>query len=179
MSLASRAVSSAFRQEFRFRSEISGAASLSWSFRRQARRQPCSPSEISVCICANFLWTSWLAASGLPNCLRSIVYCNAVNQQVSAAPNAPHEIPSLAELRQLKGPASPSAFGNLFSSGTNTSSMTISPVIEARKASLPSILGALSPSIPLSRMNPRITPSSSFAQTIKTCLLYTSPSPRD
>ena len=33
---------------------------------------------------------------------------------------------------------------------------------------LPTILGALSPSMPFSRMKPRITPSSFFAQTTKT-----------
>ena len=46
--------------------------------------------------------------------------------------------------------------------------MTISPVIEARNASLPSILGALSPFMPFSRMKPRITSSSVFAQTMNT-----------
>ena len=46
--------------------------------------------------------------------------------------------------------------------------MTISPVIEARRANLPSIGGADSPSMPLSRMKPRMMPSSSLAQTMKT-----------
>ncbi len=46
--------------------------------------------------------------------------------------------------------------------------MTISPVIEVRSDSLPSIFGALSPSMPLSRMKPRTRPSSFFAQTMNT-----------
>ena len=50
--------------------------------------------------------------------------------------------------------------------------MTISPVIEARRPTLPWIAGALSPLAPLSRMKPRIacdpSPSSALAQTTKT-----------
>ena len=40
--------------------------------------------------------------------------------------------------------------------------------MDARKANLPSIFGAESPFIPLSKMNPLIVPSSTLAQTIKT-----------
>ena len=46
--------------------------------------------------------------------------------------------------------------------------MTISPVTEARKENLPSIFGADRPCMPLSKMKPRITPSSSLAQTMNT-----------
>ena len=48
--------------------------------------------------------------------------------------------------------------------------MTISPVIEQRSESLPPILGADSPFIPFSRMNPRILPScaADFAHTTNT-----------
>src|SRR5450759_1342499 len=59
----------------------------------------------------------------------------------------------------------PLTFGNRFSSGTKTSSMTISPVTDARRLNLPSIFGADRPFIPFSRRNPRMSPSSSFAQT--------------
>ena len=48
--------------------------------------------------------------------------------------------------------------------------MTISPVTEARKESLPSIFGADRPLVPLSSTKPRILPpcASDFAQTTKT-----------
>jgi hypothetical protein len=46
--------------------------------------------------------------------------------------------------------------------------MTISPVIEARNDSLPSIFGAESPFMPFSSTKPRMSPASSFAQTTKT-----------
>ena len=48
--------------------------------------------------------------------------------------------------------------------------MTISPVIEARSESLPSILGAESPAMPFSSTKPRIWLSwaADFAQTTKT-----------
>ncbi len=45
--------------------------------------------------------------------------------------------------------------------------MTISPVELARKLNLPSIFGADKPFMPLSKMNPRISPSS-FAHTTNT-----------
>ena len=55
-----------------------------------------------------------------------------------------------------------------FPPGTSTSSITISPVTDVRRLNLPSIFGAESPFIPFSRMKPRITPSSVFAQTTNT-----------
>ena len=78
--------------------------------------------------------------------------------------------------------------GNMFSSGTTwdtteiqrvtglewrggeiptTESMKIIPVTEDLRENLPSILGAESPSIPFSRMNP-LSPSSVWAQMMKT-----------
>ena len=70
-------------------------------------------------------------------------------------------------MRQPNGPASPFTFGSRLSSGTNASSSTISPVIEARSDSLPSIVGVENPLVPRSTMKPRITPSS-FAHTTAT-----------
>jgi hypothetical protein len=46
--------------------------------------------------------------------------------------------------------------------------MTISPVIEARRPTLPWMAGAERPFQPFSRMKPRMMPSSVFAQTTKT-----------
>ena len=46
--------------------------------------------------------------------------------------------------------------------------MTISPVGLARRLNFPSIPGVDSPFMPRSRRNPRIAPSSSFAQTTMT-----------
>jgi hypothetical protein len=48
---------------------------------------------MSVCMSASFFWISWFAASGRPNCDRSIVYCRAACQQNSAAPSAPQAMP--------------------------------------------------------------------------------------
>ena len=42
----------------------------------------------------------------------------------------------------------PDTFGNMFSKGTCTSSITICPVMEALRENLPSILGLESPFIP-------------------------------
>ena len=111
-----------------------------------------------------------MEANGLPNCFLSNVYCKALCQQSSAAPITPQDIPYLALFRQLKGPFKPSTFGNIFSSGTKTLSITISPVIEARNESFLFIFGALKPFIPFSRINPFIFFSclSDFAHTIKT-----------
>jgi len=52
------------------------------------------------------------------------------------------------------------AFGSTFSSGTNASSSTTSPVIEVRNESLPSIFGVDKPLVPRSTRKPRMTPSS-------------------
>ena len=68
----------------------------------------------------------------------------------------------------MNGPFRPRTSGKAFSSGQNTSSMTISPVIEARSPTLPSIFGVDRPLAPLSSTKPRIAPSSSFAQTTNT-----------
>ncbi len=59
---------------------------------------------------------------------------------------------SAPQLRQPIGPFSPLTFGSWFSAGTNTSSITISPVIDARRLNLPSIFGVERPFIPFSRM---------------------------
>src|SRR6185312_11271923 len=72
--------------------------------------------------------------------------------------------PQRALLRQPNGPARPLAFGSRFSSGTTQSASTISPVIEARSDSLPSIFGVAKPFMPRSTTKPRMTPSS-LAQT--------------
>src|SRR5271169_2194633 len=77
---------------------------------------------------------------------------------------APQAMPARATLRQPNGPARPETFGNILSSGTTASSSTISPVIEARNDSLPSIVGVEKPLVPRSTMKPRILPSS-LAQT--------------
>src|SRR5215475_4843005 len=67
-------------------------------------------------------------------------------------------------LRQPNGPASPFTFGSRFSSPTTQFSSTISPVIDARSESLPSIFGVENPFAPRSTTKPRMTPSS-FAHT--------------
>ena len=93
MSRALRAMSSALPHEFRFRIEVTSGAAVPSSFMRPRRRHPCRPSVISVCMSASFFCTSWLAASGLPNCLRSSTYWRAACQQNSAEPSAPHAMP--------------------------------------------------------------------------------------
>src|SRR5699024_5551409 len=64
--------------------------------------------------------------------------------------------------RQVNGPLRPLISGNVFSSGTKTSSKTNSPVSEARSDILYFVLGALYPSISFSTRKPRMTPSSSL-----------------
>ena len=54
--------------------------------------------------------------------------------------------------------------GALAKAGTNTLSITTSPVMEVRKPSFPWIAGAESPFAPFSARKPRIFPSSVFAQ---------------
>ncbi|MDT4851320.1 hypothetical protein FQZ97_854980 [compost metagenome] len=68
----------------------------------------------------------------------------------------------------MNGPRRPRTSGKAFSSGTNTLSITISPVMEARRPTLPWMAGADRPSQPFSRTKPRISPASSLAQTTKT-----------
>ena len=65
---------------------------------------------------------------------------------------------------------SPMACGSMFCAGTSTSSITTCPVILARSENLPSILGALKPFMPFSRMKPRIRllSMSDLAQTMNT-----------
>src|SRR5580765_8825762 len=86
-----------------------------------------------------------------------------------AAPTAPHEIPYRAELRQPRGPFNPFTFGKIFSFGTFTLSKTSSPVDDARKLHLPWVVGVVNPSIPLSTINPCMSPASFFAHTTATC----------
>mmetsp|Transcript_31908 Transcript_31908/g.92696 ORF Transcript_31908/g.92696 Transcript_31908/m.92696 type:complete len:264 (-) Transcript_31908:397-1188(-) len=168
MSLAVRAMSRALPQEFRFTREIISGACWPWSMSRPTWRLPWRPREISVAMSANFFWMSWFDARGAPNCCRSRVYWVAVSRQNLAAPMAPQEMPKRALFRQEKGPPNPRASGSWFSAGTGTSSMKIIPVAEARRENFPSILGAERPAKSFSKMNPRITPSSSLAQTTKT-----------
>lgn len=106
-----------------------------------------------------------MAANGFPNYWRSNTYCLAACKQNSPAPIVPHEIPNLAIFKQEKGPLRPLISGNLFYFGTFTSSITICPVIDAFKLIFPVISGADNPFIPFSKMNPRISPYSSLAQT--------------
>lgn len=66
--------------------------------------------------------------------------------------------------------ANPEMWGKMFSSGTSTSSITICPVSLALRENFPSILGAVNPFIPFSKMKPRILllSWSDFAHTTKT-----------
>jgi hypothetical protein len=82
--------------------------------------------------------------------------------------SAPCDTVTRAVLRQVKGPFNPRTSGKAFSSGQNTSSRTISPVMEAFRPTLPCTAGAERPLAPLSSTNPRIEPSSPLAQTTKT-----------
>lgn len=65
---------------------------------------------------------------------------------------------------------SPLMLGNILSSGTSTASMTIWPVILARRENFPSIFGVDNPFMPFSKINPRIAfwCTSDLAHTIKT-----------
>lgn len=74
----------------------------------------------------------------------------------------------LALFKHENGPFSPLTVGNILLFGTLTSSMLMSPVMDALKDSLPLILLATSPFIPFSRMNPLMSPFSSLAHTTKT-----------
>jgi hypothetical protein len=64
----------------------------------------------------------------------------------------------------------PCTSGSSASSPTSTPSITISPVIEARRLILPSILGVVSPFIPRSSTKPLIPPpcASDLAHTTMT-----------
>src|SRR5882762_10784673 len=85
-----------------------------------------------------------------------------------AAPTEPHAIPYRALVKQLNGPFKPRISGNRFALGTFTLSNTNSPVADARRLHFPWVVGVENPSIPLSTTRPRITPSSSLAQTTAT-----------
>ncbi|CPL20567.1 Uncharacterised protein [Bordetella pertussis] len=61
----------------------------------------------------------------------------------------------------MNGPFRPDTPGIICSSDTSTSSITISPVMEARRPTLPWMAGADRPFMPFSRMKPRILPSKS------------------
>src|SRR4029079_6536340 len=89
--------------------------------------------------------------------------------QSIAAPIAPQAIPYLAFVKQLNGPFKPFTLGKLCSFGTFTLSKTKSPVADARKLHLPCVVGVVKPSMPLSRIRPRISPASSLAQITATC----------
>lgn len=60
---------------------------------------------------------------------------------------------------------SPLTPGNMFSSGTTTSSIRIMPVKDARREYFPSIFGQSRPVMPFSIRKPRMCPSSHLAQT--------------
>ena len=89
MSRATRAMSSALPAELRLSIDTASCAAVPSSNRRPRRRHAASPTAISVCMSASFFCTSWLAASGRPNCRRSSTYSRAACQQNSAAPSAP------------------------------------------------------------------------------------------
>lgn len=183
MSRASRAIASAFPHEFRFSIDTTSGAALQGqgqgqgcchplrqpppqrggthlpsSLRRPRRRQACSPSAISVTMSASFFCTSWLRASGPPNCfLRcrvwrwgccgghlagppprpgapwarrylSRTYCRAISRQASAAPRAPQAMPYRAWLRQPKGP-----WGEQASLGTTWRDVPAPPASPCRR----------------------------------------------
>lgn len=158
----------AFIQLFRLIIEIISTASCPFSFSLDTCNAAKVPNEISVCISASFFWINWNDANGTPNCFLSKTYWRALWKQNSAAPKTPHEIPNLALFKHENGPFNPLTVGNMFYLGTLTLSKVMSPVMEAFKESLPLILFACKPFIPFSRMNPRISPWSSLAQTTKT-----------
>jgi len=139
MSLASRAILIALMQLFLYIRDIISGANFPWSLSLATWYAAPSPREISVCQSANFYCTNWKADKGTPNCFLSEVYSKAYWKQNSAAPKTPHEIPNLALFKQEKGPLRPFTVGNIFSTGTLTSSIIICPVIDALKDSFPSI----------------------------------------
>ncbi len=127
----------------------------------------CSARVISDCISASFFCMSCLAAKGSPNWSRSRVYCLAAFQQNSAAPITPHEIPYLAKFRHENGPLKLCTFGRTLSFGMKSSSIKTWPVVDARRANLPSSLAVLIFLSPFSAIKPRRIPCSSFAHITK------------
>jgi hypothetical protein len=87
------AISRALPQLLRLRMLVISTEALPSSFMRPRRRQPCRPRAMSLSMSASFFCTSWLAASGLPNCWRSSTYWRARWKQSSAAPIAPQAMP--------------------------------------------------------------------------------------
>mmetsp|Transcript_10022 Transcript_10022/g.24990 ORF Transcript_10022/g.24990 Transcript_10022/m.24990 type:complete len:220 (+) Transcript_10022:141-800(+) len=168
MSRAWRATPSAFMQLLRLIRDVISGTSSPLSFSRPTCRQPSRPNEISVCMSAKRSCISCRDARGDPNMWRSSVYCRALWKQNSAAPSAPHAMPYRAELRHVNGPFKPFTVVNMELAGTSTSSRRIMPVMEERSESFPSILGVLTPLRSVSTTKPRISPASSFAQTIAT-----------
>ena len=67
--------------------------------------------------------------------------------QSSRAPMTPHEIPYRALFRHEKGDPNPPDLGRRASCGILTSSMKTEPVMEARRASLFLICGAVIPGV--------------------------------
>jgi len=66
--------------------------------------------------------------------------------------------------------AKPVTLGNMLSDGTSTLSIDICPVMLARSENFPSITGVVKPSMPRSRIKPRIrlSTSSALAHTMNT-----------
>ena len=96
------------------------------------------------------------------------VLARGVPAGLRRAQRAPRDAVARAVEAAERARRGPCTFGSRWSAGTGTSSITISPVTDVRRLNLPSIFGADSPFIPFSRMKPRITPSSVFAQTTNT-----------
>ena len=148
-------------------SDIISGIKLSSSINLPTLKAASMPREISVCISASFFWINCFDAKGALNWLLSRTYSRDFSQQNSAAPITPQAIPYRAELRQVNGPLKLWTSGSTLSSGTNTWSIKIIPVAEARSANLPSRYGVSNPfESLLSKINPLKTPCSSFAQII-------------
>jgi hypothetical protein len=117
---------------------------------------------------ASFFWISWFDASGRPELLAIERVLRAPRgsrtPRAQRAPGDPVARAVEAAERTGQAPAR-SAAGSL---RDEHSSITISPVIDARSENLPSIFGADRPFMPFSRMKPRIRPSSFFAHTTNT-----------
>ena len=104
-------MSSALPQLLRLTIEIISGAILPSSKMRPTRSEPCSPSAISVCMSGELLLEELRGGQRLPNCFLSSPYWRARNQQSSAAPITPQEMPYRARLRQPNGPLRPDHVG--------------------------------------------------------------------
>ena len=167
ISLAVLAISSAISTLFILASEICSLNHVPSSFFLPKWYASNCPLVISRSIHANLFWTSWYEAMGTSNWILESAYVLALWKQAIAAPNAPHEIPYLALLRQENGPRKPLTPGRIRSLGILQSWNTNSLVTEAFSECLPFISGAVKPSSPFSTMKPLMTPSS-LAQTTAT-----------